>query len=213
LRYNQNMRRARFLANTLLPPLLYLAVVFVATRKPKPVYAFADPTVVTVAEKAGPVVYHAPEAIYPPEALRHRIDGSVLFRVKIAADGSVDVARVVRGPAPLHAAALAALSQYQFEPIPAETEIEVPFSLHNPTRSFSSPEPVERKNPKGAVHGTVRVVAAVSPEGKVFSVQAVSGPQKAIAPAVEAVKQWTFRPALRNGRPLGGTVVIDVPVG
>jgi hypothetical protein len=47
------MRNARWLAMTFLPPLLYLAVlavVIVATHKPRPVYRFAQPTVVTVTE-------------------------------------------------------------------------------------------------------------------------------------------------------------------
>ena len=206
------MRQARRIAVTLLPPMLYLAAVFVATRKPRPVYAFADPTVITVSEKVGPAVYHAPEAVYPQEALRNRVAGPVTFKVTIAADGSVVRADVLRGPAPLVAAALAAMRQYQFEAAPAEAEIEIPFSLHNPTRSFSPPEPVERKLPKSRVRGQVRLVAFVNLEGHVGFVQTVSGPAKAIPLAVEAVKQWTFRPALRNGHPIQGTVVLDVPM-
>ena len=206
------MREARWIAISVLLPVLYVATVYKATRKPKPVSAFADPTVLTVSEKAGPAIYHAPEAIYPAEALRKRVVGSVTFQVAIAADGSVARADVVRGPAPLVAAALAAMRQYQFEAKAAETEIEIPFSLHNPTLAFSSPEPVERKNPKSRVHGTVRVVAAVNREGRVFSVQPVSGPAKAIPLAVEAVQRWTFRPALRNGHPIPGTIVLAIPV-
>jgi TonB family protein len=212
LRYNESMHRARSIAVTLLPPLLYALAVFVTTRKPKPVYAFADPTVITVSEKAGPAVYHAPEAVYPQQALRNRVAGSVTFKVTIAADGSVARADVVRGPVPLVAAALAAMRQYQFEAAPAEAEIEIPFSLHNPTRSFSSPEPVERRLPKSRVRGQVRLVAFVNLEGRVRSVQTVSGPAKAIPLAAEAVRQWRFRPARRNGHPIQGTIVVDVPM-
>jgi len=31
-------------------PLLYLALAYVATRHPKPIYVFANPTVITVSE-------------------------------------------------------------------------------------------------------------------------------------------------------------------
>jgi hypothetical protein len=44
------MKRVRWIAVSVLLPVLYAAVVFVVTRKPKPVYAFAQPTVVTVSE-------------------------------------------------------------------------------------------------------------------------------------------------------------------
>jgi hypothetical protein len=44
------MKRVRWIAVSVLLPVLYAAVVFVVTRKPKPVYAFAQPTVVTVTE-------------------------------------------------------------------------------------------------------------------------------------------------------------------
>jgi hypothetical protein len=45
------MARVRRVAISVLLPLLYAAAVFVATRHPKPVYAFADPTVITVTDK------------------------------------------------------------------------------------------------------------------------------------------------------------------
>jgi hypothetical protein len=44
------MARARWIAVTVVLPVLYAAMVFVVTREPKPVYAFAQPTVVTVTE-------------------------------------------------------------------------------------------------------------------------------------------------------------------
>lgn len=36
-------------------PLLYVAAVYLVTRRPKPVYAFADPTVITVSDQETPV--------------------------------------------------------------------------------------------------------------------------------------------------------------
>jgi TonB family protein len=208
------MRRARWIAVSIVLPLLYAALVFVATRHPKPVYAFADPTVMTVTDKPGPAVYHAPEPIYPPEALRRRLEGAVRFQVTVAADGTVARATLVDGSAPLVSAALAAVRQYQFEARAAETEIDIGFSLAGPTRSRSPAEPVERKPPRGhGMRGVVRVVATVNPEGRVDFVQPVSGPDLLKPAVADAVRQWLFRPARRNGRPTRSTVVLDVPVG
>src|SRR6266849_6810989 len=123
------MRQARWIAVTFVLPLLYAAVVSVATRHPKPVYAFADPTVMTVSDKPGPPIYHAPDPIYPAQALRDKIEGPVKVKITIAADGTVARANVVSGPAPLVAAALASVREYQFEAKPAETEIDIGFSL------------------------------------------------------------------------------------
>jgi hypothetical protein len=59
----------------------------------------------------------------------------------------------------------------------------------------------------------VRVVALVGPEGRVELVQPVTGPADLVPAAVESVRQWIFRPTLRNGRPEQGTAVVDVPFG
>ena len=44
------MGKVRWIAISVLLPVLYAAVVFVVTRKPKQTYKFAEPTVVTVTE-------------------------------------------------------------------------------------------------------------------------------------------------------------------
>jgi outer membrane biosynthesis protein TonB len=78
-----------------------------------------------------------------------------------------------------------------------------------------SPEPVQRTAPvyKGTLHGSVRVVAMVDPQGRVEFAHPVTGPEKLMPAAVESVRQWTFRPMLRNGKPEHGTAVVDVPFG
>jgi outer membrane biosynthesis protein TonB len=53
----------------------------------------------------------------------------------------------------------------------------------------------------------------VDTQGRVEFVQPVMGPEELMPPAVEAVRRWTFRPGLRNGEPVHGTVVVDVPFG
>ena len=211
------MGKARWVIVSIGLPLVYVVSVYVVTRKPKPVYAFADPTVVTVSDKPGPPIFHAPDPIYPARALRERIEGSVKLHVTIADDGTVANAVVVSGPEPLRAAALTDARQYQFEAKAAETDIDIGFSLRNATRWLTAPEPIDRVTPeypkiarRRHIEGVVRVVAMVNPEGRVESVQPVSGPEPLKEPALDAVKQWRFRPLHRNGKPGYGTAVVDV---
>ena len=49
------------------------------------------------------------------------------------------------------------------------------------------------------VHGFVSILITVDPQGAVANAEALTGPQVLRKPAVDAVKQWTFRPVLRGG--------------
>lgn len=209
------MSRLRWASMTFALPLIYLATLYLATRPPKAVYVFANPTVMTVSDKGGPAILHAPDVVYPPRALRDRVEGSVTLRVTVGADGGVTKAVPVSGPPPLRQAAVDNVRQWQFEAKAQETQIDVRFSLGGATHSLVLPEVVKRKAPryKGKVHGLVRVVAMVDPEGRVEFVQPVTGPEDLVPAAVEAVRKWTFRPTLRNGAPVHGTAVVDVPFG
>jgi len=209
------MRRLRWLTFTLALPLVYVVVLYQATRPPKPVYTFPQHTVMTVTDKGGPAILHAPPAIYPPQALRAKVEGSVILQVAIAADGTVARAVAISGPEPLRRAAIDNVRQWQFEAKAQETQIDVGFSPRHATHSMAPPEPVRRTAPvyQGSLHGSVRVVAMVDPQGRVESVQPVTGPGKLVPAALESVRQWTFRPMLRDGKPEYGTAVVDVPFG
>jgi protein TonB len=56
----------------------------------------------------------------------------------------------------------------------------------------------------------VRLAVDISPEGKVVSVNAQSGPDVLVQAAVEAVRQWTYRPTLLNGEPVEVLTTVDV---
>lgn len=209
------MSRLRWLMTTLALPLVYVAVVYQATRPPRAAYRFARPTVMTVSDEGGPAILHAPPVVYPLPARRDRVDGSVTVKVTVAGDGSVSRAVPVSGPAPLRQAAADNVRQWQFAAKAQETQVDVGFSLDSATLSLVLPEPVRRPAPeyRGRLHGRVRVVALVGPEGRVELVQPVTGPADLVPAAVESVRQWIFRPTLRNGRPVQGTAVVDVPFG
>ena len=195
-------------------PLAFLAAVFWAVRPERPEYVMAAPTVVTVTDKGGPAVLHAPEAIYPAQALRDRVESTVKLHVKIDSGGRVVQADAVSGPLPLVQAAKDAVVQYQYVAEATEIDVVFPFSLAHPgPRTFTTPEPLQRVAPvySGKVRGVVRVVALVNPEGRVDFVQPVSGPKPLVPVAVQSVQQWLFRPTLRDGKASHGTAVVDVP--
>ena len=52
------------------------------------------------------------------------------------------------------------------------------------------------------IHGKVVLHAVIDTEGKVREVSPISGPQELISSAVEAVKQWQYRPYVSQGQPV-----------
>jgi protein TonB len=58
--------------------------------------------------------------------------------------------------------------------------------------------------------GTVRVQAVIARDGAIKNLQLISGPPLLAAVAMEAVRQWRYRPTLLNGEPVEVITVIDV---
>jgi TonB family protein len=190
-------------------PVIYVAAVYFSTRPPKPVYTLANKTVITVTETAGPAALHAPDPEYPPQALREGIEGTVKLKVTIASDGTVANAIALSGPELLRPAATRAVLRWQFVPTAAVAEIEVPFLLRSAPRSIEEPRPLSAPPPASG-RSKVRVVATVTPDGRVEFAYAVSGPSELMPAAVASVKKWVFRPLLRDGKPDHGTAVVEV---
>lgn len=62
----------------------------------------------------------------------------------------------------------------------------------------------------GHIQGAVILHALISKEGAVGNLQFVSGPPELAPSAIEAVKQWRYRPYLLNGRPVEVETQIQV---
>ncbi len=65
------------------------------------------------------------------------------------------------------------------------------------------------------VQGQVVIDAVISKTGKVISEQAVSGPSLLVPSALDAVKQWKYKPTYLNGQPvnLAMQVTVDFKLG
>lgn len=87
------------------------------------------------------------------------------------------------------------------------------------TGSTTAPEAISQSAPtyprdalRRGVGGTVRVQVTVSTDGSVerMEVAQSSGDRNLDRAAMEAVRRWRFKPAMRAGQPVSATVVIPV---
>ncbi len=60
------------------------------------------------------------------------------------------------------------------------------------------------------VQGTVRLKATIGTDGSVDALELVSGPPLLAQAAIEAVRQWRFLPATRNGVRVEDETHVDV---
>ena len=82
------------------------------------------------------LVVHRVQPLYPPEARRARVQGTVVMQAVIGKDGTIKDLRVVTGDPMLDDAALDAVRQWQYrpyilngDPVEVDTQIEVHFTL------------------------------------------------------------------------------------
>jgi TonB family protein len=79
-----------------------------------------------------------------------------------------------------------------------EPEAYVPFL--NPIHREEAEWPESAKQ-KG-IQGMVQLLVTVNAQGLVSDAEALTGPEILRKPAIDAVKQWTYQPVLRDGRPV-----------
>jgi periplasmic protein TonB len=60
------------------------------------------------------------------------------------------------------------------------------------------------------VSGTVRLIGTIAKDGTLQQLQIVSGPALLVQAAVDAVRQWIYRPTLLGGKPVEVIAPIDV---
>jgi TonB family protein len=117
-------------------------------------------------------------------ALRMEVAGPVAAQ----GDGAPAAAKVPGGPIPLR--------------VPGGAMAGQKISGKNPVY------PVEAK--ENHVAGAVVLHALVSKEGLIQNLQVVSGPEQLRASAIEAVRDWTYKPYLMNGQPVAVDTTVTV---
>jgi len=68
--------------------------------------------------------------------------------------------------------------------------------------------PAEAK--QNGIQGTVRLEVTIDKGGRVADLRAISGPAELIMSAIDAVKQWVYKPTVLNGEPVMVQTTVDV---
>ena len=63
---------------------------------------------------------------------------------------------------------------------------------------------------QNGIQGIVRLEVIIGKDGHVAELRALGGPAELIMSAVDAVKQWVYRPTLLNGEPVAVQTTVDV---
>jgi protein TonB len=66
---------------------------------------------------------------------------------------------------------------------------------------------------QAGISGTVAMQVIIAKDGTVQNIQLLSGHPLLVGPAIEAVRQWLYRPTLLNGEPVEVTTTINVTFG
>lgn len=177
---------------------------------------------------------------YPPDAMRAGIDGSVEIEVTIGDEGKVTHARVIRSANPaLDAPALEAARQWLFSK-PTEGSvvrtIELTFALRrtapvlNPGHHFEiesdavrvgssirTPVKIRHVSPEypaiarsAEVSGMVIAEVLIGRDGLVTDARILRSIPLLDQAALDAVRQWEFRPTLLNGTPVPVIMTVTV---
>jgi TonB family protein len=168
---------------------------------------------------------------YTDAAVVAGVDGVVTLQARVNSRGETSVLRVIRGLGyGLDETAISAVRDWVFSPalrngVPVDviSEIDVFFNIRaaNAFRvggDVSAPGIVHRVEPQyppGAralgVQGTVLLQALIRKDGSTEILRVVRGLQAGLTDsAVDALRQWRFKPGARGGEPVDVSVNLEV---
>jgi TonB family protein len=180
---------------------------------------------------------YSPEPVYPPLAEQARIQGTVRLEVLIAADGAVKQVRLISGHPLLAGAVLEAVKKWRYrptlldgEPVEVVTQIEVrlppgaaaPEAEGAPAYRVGADvkqpvlihkvEPVYTQEARDAkLEGKVVALIEVGADGVIRNVEIVKPLGLGLdEKAVEALRQWRFQPAEKDGQPVAVKATIEM---
>lgn len=179
---------------------------------------------------AGKLIHSVPP-VYPEKAKAAGVDGQVVLKGIIGKDGVLRDLQVISGPELLRQAAVDATSHWIYspyllngEPTEVDTTVAVNFNLgrkaDGPVRIsggveagllLSKVQPVYPDAARGTgAQGLVTVRTIIGKDGAVKQATAMSGPEVFRESAVDAVRQWRYKPYLLNGQPIDVDTIVNV---
>jgi TonB family protein len=164
-----------------------------------------------------------------------KIDGKVILNIVIDTEGNVIEAHLLDGHPMLVDATLDAVKRWKFRPYllnnqPVEVETTATVEYRADPPSVVTPKPYMRVSMgvmqgllihhvdpdypiearAGHIQGDVILHARISREGNVVDLKYVSGHPTLVKAAIDAAKQWQYKPYLLNGEPAEVVTTIAV---
>ncbi len=174
---------------------------FLPAAPPPPV---PEPIVRTYARVRAGNVFTAPTRIPPLSPQPNFID-----------NGPEPVGRIDAGPVvPLGSSVIFTQMIPPPPPQVAEPEPSKPITVTSDIQSAKLLRKVIPVYPQLAVmarlSGTVHLIGTIGKDGMIEQLQVVSGPPLLVQAAVDAVRQWVYRPTMLNGKPVEVIAPIEV---
>jgi TonB family protein len=192
----------------------------------------SDPSLKRVESSEQAAMTHLIEVIEPKYPIDAKINGKVVLKIVIDKEGHVSQATLVSGDPLLVRAAMDAVKQWKFYPYNifddgvAEVETTATVEFYADPPHVVTPKPPRaprvripsgvaeglslrkvdplypREAVKKSIQGDVILIVVVDKEGKVTRTRVISGAPVLAEAAVDAVKQWKYKPYTLNAEPV-----------
>jgi TonB family protein len=180
-----------------------------------------NPGAIPPAGMTAPTVLKSNIALYTEDARTHGVEGTVTIEALIGEDGKIRSTRIMKGLGfGLDQVALASVQDWVLSPatrdglpVSVGAQMDVVFSLRSANAvqmgvGMSPPTVLQRVEPKytaeaarAGLSGTVVLQAVIKSDGTVDVLRVVRGlPAGLTDSAIEAIKQWQFRPGQKDGQ-------------
>jgi TonB family protein len=180
-----------------------------------------NPGAIPSAGMTAPTVLKSNIALYTEDARTHGVEGTVTIEALIAEDGKIRSTRIMKGLGfGLDQVALTSVQEWVLSPatrdglpVSVGAQMDVVFSLRSANAvqmgaGMSPPTVLQRVEPKytaeaarAGLNGTVVLQAVIKSDGTVDVLRVVRGlPAGLTDSAIEAIKQWQFRPGQKDGQ-------------
>jgi TonB family protein len=171
--------------------------------------------------------------VYPADAKRQHVEGSVVLHVIVGKNGEVKKLDVISGSPLLSDAAIDAVKRWTYkpyllngEPVEVETTITVNFSFGSGPNAIkagitaghlvSAPAPTYPAKAKAAgIEGAVVLHGMIEKDGTLDHLTVVSGREELRQAALDAASRWRYTPYLLNGvaTSVDTTVTVNFKMG
>jgi TonB family protein len=170
------------------------------------------------------------EPRYTGEAKNAGVQGAVVLDIVVGPDGVASDITVKKSlDAGLDGNAIEAVRQWRFKPgmkdghpVAVRAAVEVNFRLSDKPKveagGLARPQLLSKVEPQyteearsAKIEGTVVLNVEVTPEGRAQNIRVVKGIDPGLDnKAMEAIQQWVFKPAMKDGQPVSFQATIEV---